>query len=229
MLTEEMKKILFSAKETGWVLEPDAKRFFALAGLDVPRFEWAHDPEEAARFAKKIDYPVVAKVVSPRVIHKSDVRGVEVGVRDEKALSQAFSRLSRIEGCSGVLVEEMVSGIELIIGAKIDYQFGPVILLGIGGTAAEIYHDFSLRMAPLRPSDVASMVRCLKAHELLEGYRGKEPIHLEKLGGLLNKFSEVVVTLEKEIESIDLNPVMCSSTRCVVADARIMLKEQPET
>jgi acyl-CoA synthetase (NDP forming) len=224
MLTEEMGKILFSAKDTGWVLEPDAKRLFSMAGLDVPRFEWAHDQEEAVRFARDIGYPLVAKVISPKVIHKSEVRGVEVGVRDERALSRTFSRLSKIEGCSGVLVEEMVSGIELIVGAKIDYQFGPVILLGIGGTATEIYHDFSLRMAPLTPRDIESMIKCLKARPLLEGYRGKEPIHLKKLGLLLNKFSELVMAMENEIESIDLNPVMCTSTRCVVADARIMLK-----
>ena len=224
MLTEEIRKILSSARDTGWVLEPEAKRLFSMAGLDVPRFEWAHDQQEAARFARDIGYPLVAKVVSPKVIHKSDVRGVEVGVQDAKALSEAFSRLSKIEGCSGVLVEETVSGMELIIGAKIDYQFGPVILLGIGGTATEIYHDFSLRMAPLTSRDTESMVKCLKAHALLEGYRGKEPINLKELRRLLNKFSELVMTLEKEIESIDLNPVMCSSTRCVVADARIMLK-----
>jgi len=225
MLTEEIKKIFSCARDTRWVLEPEAKRLFSMAGLDVPRFEWAHDQEEAVRFARDIGYPLVAKVISPKVIHKSEVRGVEVGVQDAKALSEAFSRLSKIEGCSGVLVEEMLSGIELIIGAKIDHQFGPVILLGIGGTATEIYHDFSLRMAPLTPRDIESMVKCLKAHELLEGYRGKEPINLNQLRRLLNKFSELVMTLEKEIESIDLNPVMCSSTRCVVADARIMLKK----
>jgi acyl-CoA synthetase (NDP forming) len=220
-----MKKILSSSRDTGWVLEPDAKRLFSMAGLDVPRFEWAHDQEEAVRFARDIGYPLVAKVISPKVVHKSDVRGVEVGIQDAEALGKAFSRLSKIDGCLGVLVEEIVSGIELIIGAKIDYQFGPVILLGIGGTATEIYHDFSLRMAPLTPRDIESMVKCLKAHELLEGYRGEDPINLKELDGLLNKFSELVMTLEKEIESIDLNPVMCSSTRCVVADARIMLRK----
>jgi succinyl-CoA synthetase beta subunit len=225
MLTEEIRKILSSARDAGWVLEPEAKRLFSMAGLDIPRFGWAHDQEEAARFAQDIGYPVVAKVISPRVIHKSDVRGVEVDVRDAKALSKTFNRLSKIDGCSGVLVEEMVSGIELIVGAKIDYQFGPVILLGIGGTATEIYHDFSLRMAPLTPLDIESMVKCLKGHELLDGYRGTEPINFNELDRLLNKFSELVMMLEKEIESIDLNPVMCSSTRCVVADARIMLKK----
>jgi succinyl-CoA synthetase beta subunit len=225
MLTEKMKNILSSARERGWVLEPEAKLLFSMAGLDVPRFEWAHDPEEAARFAQSIGYPVVAKIISPEVIHKSDVRGVEMGIQDAMALRKAFSRLSKMEGCSGVLVEEMVPGIELIIGAKIDYQFGPVILLGMGGSAVEIYRDVSLRMAPLESRDVESMARCLKAHRLLEGYRGRDPVALGELGKFLKKFSDIVMDLEKVIESIDLNPVMCSSRRCVAADARIMLKK----
>jgi succinyl-CoA synthetase beta subunit len=225
MLTEKMKRILSSAGEVGWVLEPEAKRLFSMAGLDVPRFEWVHDQEEAVRFAQSIGYPVAAKVISPKIIHKSDVRGVELGLQDAMALRKAFSRLIRMEGCSGVLVEEMVPGIELIMGAKIDYQFGPVILLGMGGSAVEIYHDVSLRMAPLESRDVESMVRCLKAHRLLEGYRGKDPVDLKALGNFLKKFSDIVMNLENVIESIDLNPVLCSSSRCVVADARILLKK----
>jgi len=225
MLTKEMKDILSAATGTGWVLEPEAKRLSKLAGMEVPRFRCASTLEEAKRLAQDIGYPVVAKVVSPRVIHKSDVQGVIVGIDTPEDLSAAFGRLSKIEGSTRVLIEETVSGIELIIGAKIDFQFGPVVLLGMGGTATEIYHDVSLRMAPLADRDMVSMVRCLKAHRLLEGYRGEDPINLKALKNLLQKFSDLVMDLENEIESIDLNPVMCSSTRCVVADARMMLKK----
>jgi acyl-CoA synthetase (NDP forming) len=123
-----------------------------------------------------------------------------------------------------VLVEEMISGVELMVGAKIDYQFGPIILLGMGGTGVEIYRDIALRMAPLRPGDVESMIRGLKARPLLEGYRGSEPISLSELTRLVVTFSDLVMDLEDFIESIDLNPVMCSSTKCIVADARIMLR-----
>jgi len=118
----------------------------------------------------------------------------------------------------------MVSGTELIVGAKIDYQFGPVILLGMGGTGVEIYRDVTLRMAPLSPKDAESMIRCLKAHQLLEGYRGAKPVDLKGLERLLLVFSGLVMDLEEFIESIDLNPVMCSPAKCVIADARIMLK-----
>ena len=224
MLTGEMRSILAAARHVGWVMEPEAKRLFSLAGLDVPRFRWAKDKKEVAPFGEEIGYPLVAKVVSPKVIHKSDIKGVVVGIKTPKELIEVYQRFSQVEGFAGMLIEEMVSGIEVIIGAKIDVQFGPIILLGMGGTSAEIYRDVSLRMAPLSPVDIASMVKCLKAHELLEGYRGSEAIHLGQLVKTMQIFSALVMDFQDEIESIDLNPVMCSSTRCVVADARIMLR-----
>jgi succinyl-CoA synthetase beta subunit len=224
MLTEEMKSVLLASKRTGWVMEPEAKGLLSSAGIDVPRFRWTTEIEEAIRFAEEIGYPVVAKVVSPKVIHKSEKNGVAVGIGNETMLRETFRRFSGIEGFNGILVEEMFSGLELIIGAKIDYQFGPVILLGMGGVWVEIYGDVILKMAPLNPKDIDSMMKCLKGHRLLEGYRGSEPVNLKELKRLLLTFSDLVMDLESLIESIDLNPIICSSTRCVVADARIILK-----
>ena len=220
--------ILSASKDVGWVLEPQAKRLFSMAGLGIPRFTMSITVEEAVRFAHEIGYPIVAKVVSPRIVHKSDTDGVAVGIDNDGELTETFNRFSRIEGFVGVLVEEMMSGVELMVGAKIDYQFGPVILLGVGGTGVEIYRDITLRMAPLRERDVESMVKGLKASRLLEGYRGSEPVNLSELTGLLVTFSDLVMELEEFIESIDLNPVICSATKCVVADARIMLREWEE-
>jgi acyl-CoA synthetase (NDP forming) len=229
LLKKGIRDILSVSKDVGWVLEPQAKRLFSMAGLNVPRFTVSTTLEEAVRFAHKIGYPIVAKVVSPRIVHKSDSDGVTVGIDSDGGLTETFTRLSRIEGFAGVLVEEMMSGAELIVGAKIDYQFGPVILLGIGGTGVEIYRDITMRMAPLRERDVDSMVKGLKANQLLEGYRGSEPINLRELTRLLITFSHLVMDLEEFIDSIDLNPVFCSSSTCVVADARIILKEGGET
>jgi acetate---CoA ligase (ADP-forming) subunit beta len=225
MLTGEMKKILEASRSIGWVMEPEAKQIFSLAGLNVPRFRWAKDKKEVAQFAEEVGYPLVAKVVSPKVIHKSDIKGVVVGIETQQELIEVYQRFSQVEAFAGMLIEEMVSGIEVIVGAKMDYQFGPIILLGMGGTSAEIYRDVSLRMAPLSPIDIASMVKCLKAHDLLEGYRGSDAIHLDQLLKTVQVFSALVMDLMEKIESIDLNPVMCSSTRCVVTDARIMLKK----
>ncbi len=224
MLTEEMKGILLNSKEMGWVLEPQAKRLLSATGIEVPRFFLATGVEEAVRLAKEIGYPVVAKVVSPKVIHKSEKNGVELAIDSERKLRETFHHFSKIEGFVGTLVEEMVSGIELIVGAKNDYQFGPVILFGMGGVWVEIYRDVILRMAPLTQRDVDSMLRCLKARPLLEGYRGSNPVNFKELNKLLMTFSDLVMDLQYDIESIDLNPVMCSSAKCVVADARIILR-----
>jgi len=224
MLRKEPKAIVKSSRRWGWVLEPEAKRLLAISGIDVPRFFWAKSSEEAIQFAGEIGYPVVGKLVSPEALHKSEVGGVVVGIDSDKNLEKAFHRFSSFKDFAGMLVEEMVSGTELIVGAKVDYQFGPVILLGMGGTAVEIYKDTALRMAPLKEVDVESMLKGLKAHELLKGYRGSQPVNLKELVRTLMAFSSLVMDLKGYFESIDLNPVMCSSKRCVVADARIMLQ-----
>ena len=223
MLKSDIVEILEDSRENGWVLEPDAKRILSMAGIDVPRFTWAKSFDEAVAFARGIGYPVVAKVVSPRAMHKTDFGGVIVGIASDGELKDAYGALSRIEGFEGVIVDETLSGAELIVGAKNDVQFGPVILMGIGGVSVELYKDIAIRMAPLEEKDVGSMMRCLKAHEILEGFRGKEPVSRELLTKLLMAFSKLVMEIADQVESIDLNPVMCSSRRCAVADARMLL------
>jgi len=225
MLTREMQNILSASKDRGWVLEPDAKHLFSFAGLNVPKFFLATGVEEALRFSEEMGYPVVGKVVSPKVIHKSEKNGVEIGIDSARRLREVFQRFSKIEGFIGMLIEERLSGAELIIGAKNDYQFGPVILFGMGGVWVEIYRDVILKMAPLSPRDIDSMMRCLKARPILEGYRGSNPVNFKELTKLLFVFSDLVMDVENLFESIDLNPVICSPTKCVIADARIILKK----
>lgn len=222
----EMHRIIAEARADGWVLEPAAKQLFRFAGFDVPRFTFARTPEEAIRFAGEIGYPVVAKVVSPRILHKSDVNGVAVGIADGKGLAEVFRRFQDLDGFLGTIVEERVFGIELILGAKIDFQFGPMILLGMGGTGVEIYKDVSLRMAPLSEKDALAMIGGLKAQRLLKGFRGAEKVDLKRLTETLLAFSSVVMEVREGIESIDINPLLCSSRRCVVADARIILPKE---
>jgi acyl-CoA synthetase (NDP forming) len=222
----EMLRIIEAARADGWVLEPDAKRLFAIAGFEVPRFTLARTLEEAIRFAEEIGYPVVGKVVSPRILHKSDVGGVIVGIADTGGLAETFRRFQGLDGFIGMIVEEMVSGIELILGAKIDFQFGPMILLGMGGTGVEIYKDVALRMAPISEKDALAMIEGLKAHRLLTGYRGAEKVDLKMLTKTLLSFSSLAMELGEGIESIDINPLLCSSLHCVVADARIILQNE---
>jgi len=223
VLTDEMRAIIDASRERGWVLEPDAKRLLSMAGLDVPRFKWAKSSKEAVTAASEIGYPVVAKIISPNVLHKSDAGGVEVGITDEKRLTEVFKRFKKMEGFEGILIEEILTGTELIIGSKVDEQFGPVILLGIGGIAVEVYMDTAIRMAPLSKADVPSMVSSLEAHSLIEGFRGSKAVNMELLTSTTMKFSELVMDLGEDVTSIDLNPVMCTSRRCTVVDARIIL------
>ncbi|NLN38976.1 MAG: acetyl-CoA synthetase [Smithella sp.] len=225
MLKKEVKDILAKHEKYGWVTEPDALQIFSLYGFRTPRFDVATDVAQAAAIAKEIGYPVVAKIVSHDVVHKSDVKGVVVGIKDDKTLEEAFRHISRIEGFDGMLIAEMVKGLELIIGAKNDLQFGPMILLGMGGVGVEIYKDVSLRMAPLTGRDVEGMIDGLVAGKLLSGYRGGASVNMDELKKTLIGFSGLMMDMRHLVESIDLNPVMCTEKVCTIADARIMLKK----
>jgi succinyl-CoA synthetase beta subunit len=229
MLNNPIKTVFDASRARGWVIEPDAKQLLAAAGLTVPRFTTVTEPGEIESAAAGIGFPLVAKIVSGRILHKSDHDGVKTGITTKNELTAAFERFSRLDGFEAMLVEEMVSGMELIIGAKIDDQFGPVVLLGIGGIGVEIYQDVSLRMAPVGPDDVASMIKGLKAGRMLSGYRGGVVVDRDELIRTIIGFSEFVMASAEMIASIDLNPVMCSAEKCVVADARIMLPEVKES
>ena len=226
MLNTLAQKILSDSKPRGWVLEPDAKLILREAGLAVPENRFAKTKEAALQSAGELGYPLVAKVVSPAVLHKTEVKGVVVGIQDDRELQAVVSRFSAIDGFAGVHLEQMAAGVELIVGAKIDEHFGPVILMGIGGTSVEIYQDVAIRMAPLVQADVQSMILSLKGRTLLEGYRGGEAVDQAKLTRTLLEFSKLVVDMQDYIESIDLNPVLCSSDACIVADARIILHRE---
>ncbi|MCK4768523.1 MAG: acetate--CoA ligase family protein, partial [Desulfobacula sp.] len=164
-----------------------------------------------------------AKAVSKKILHKTEHQAVVTGIMSSDHLKSEMARLQQLPGCENILVEQMVQGIEVIIGAKNDFQFGPVIVFGIGGTSVEIYNDTAVRMAPLKPDDVLSMVESLKAKKIISGYRGMAGVNMEILTHLIVNFSLFVMELENDIESVDLNPVICTRDRCVIVDARIML------
>lgn len=224
VLNAAIERIIDDSQAQGWVLEPDAKRLLAEAGVPVPAFEWCRSKAEALQAAERIGYPLVAKVVSPAIVHKTEVDGVAVGVAGPDELARHYQRFSQMQGFKGILIDELVAGQELIIGGKVDFQFGPVVLLGIGGTAVEIYQDTAVRMAPLTEADVESMVADLQGRRLLTGYRGQAAVSLPHLTRVMLQMSELMLALEGRIESLDLNPVFCSDKHCLVADARIILK-----
>ena len=224
MLNKTVKKIIEKSRSLGWVLEPDAKAIMKLQGFDIPDSVLTNSFKTAGQFLKNCKSPVVAKAVSRKILHKTEQSAVVTGIISSDHLKNEMERLKKLVGCEAILVEEMVQGIEVIIGAKNDFQFGPVIVFGIGGTSVEIYNDTAVRMAPLNPNDVLSMAESLKAKQILFGYRGKTGVNMESLTHLLVNFSLFVMEQENNIESVDLNPVMCTKEQCVIVDARIMLQ-----
>jgi len=225
MLKKKIRTLIEAHKDLGWVLEPSAKAIMKAQGLDIPEFVLTHSFEKAEKFLKKTKGPVVAKAVSKKILHKTEYQAVVTGITTSRRLKKEMERLQGLEGCETVLVEEMVQGLEVIIGAKNDFQFGPVVVLGMGGTSVEIYNDTAIRMAPLKPGDVFSMLGSLKAKALLSGYRGRDGVNMEVLTHTLVRFSHLITALENDMESIDLNPVICTRDRCIIADARIILKK----
>lgn len=226
MLENSGREFLRKHKALGWVLEPDAKALMKLHGGDIPDFVLTNAFEEADAFLKMSDGEVVAKAVSRKILHKSEHQAVVTGIASSDHLKREMARLQKLPGCETILVEQMVQGLEVIIGAKNDFQFGPVIVFGIGGTSVEIYNDTAVRMAPLKPGDVPSMADSLRARALISGYRGKAGVNMDVLTALMVNFSQFIMEFEADIESVDLNPVICTRDRCVIADARILL--QPE-
>ena len=224
-LSDTDRACIHAAAERGWVLEPDAKQILTGQGFEVPDSIVTKDPEKAAKFLAAVTGPVVIKAVSPLILHKTEYKAVVIGITEKGLLLQEMDRLLALEGCRAVLVEAMVpQGIELFVGAKNDVQFGPVVILGLGGTAVELYNDTAIRMAPIQSWDVTSMVDSLKAGQVLKGFRGGAGVNMPALIDLMVRFSHLAMALEETFVSMDLNPVICTPDNCMVVDARIMLK-----
>ncbi len=224
MLNAVSCEILEKSNDLGWVPEPDAKALMKENGLDIPQSILTNDFETARQFFKQSDTPVVAKAVSEKIMHKTEFNAVATHITSEDQLKAQMERLKKLDGCTAVLVEQMIQGVEVIIGAKNDYQFGPVIVFGIGGTSVEIYKDTAIRMAPLKPADVLSMINSLVGKKIVTGHRGRPGVNIKALTDLMMAFSHLIMDMEDRIDSVDLNPVICTQDRCVIVDARIILQ-----
>lgn len=186
-------------------------------------------PEQAAAMAKKIGFPVVLKIVSRDIIHKSDIGGVIAGIENETQAAEAYSKIiknskkAKNAKIEGVLVQKMEQGIEVIVGLKRDPQFGPVIMFGLGGIFVELMKDTSLRISPVSKAQAFEMIKEIKAYPMLAGARGKEPVNMEALSGIIVKISKLAEN--KKIMEIDFNPVIVNERSAFIADARIITSE----
>jgi acetyl-CoA synthetase (ADP-forming) len=184
-------------------------------------------PEEAVKAADTVEYPVVMKVVSPDIVHKSDINGVKVGLKSREAVVSAFHHIKKAaqgKGTfSGVIVyHEQNQGTEVIIGATYDEQFEHAIMFGLGGIFVEILHDVSFRLIPITESDALEMIKEIKAYPILTGVRGQPPRDVDALVTALVTISTVVEE-NPEIRELDLNPIFVYEKGFTIIDARCIV------
>ena len=214
--------------------EIESKQLLKEVGINTTEIKLASSEDEAVSISQKIGFPVVLKIASPDISHKSDAGGVKVGLKNKEEVSQAYQEImtsvrqkfpeARIEGIS---VQNMARpGTEVIIGMIKDPQFGPVLMFGLGGVWVEVLKDVSFRIVPLARRDANEMIKEIKGYRLLEGYRGSEPANIAVLEDMLLKVSDF---MEKtpEIKEMDLNPIFAYKDGAIAVDARIVLEEKP--
>ncbi|MFC7203274.1 acetate--CoA ligase family protein [Haloferax namakaokahaiae] len=230
------EKVLDQARADGRVTltEAEAKSLLAEAGIETPAFEVASTPADVADAAERVGFPVVLKVSSPEVTHKSewmDGLGVTVGVADaDEAAGVAADIFDAAEDVgidADVLVEAAANvdaGTEVIVGGLRDPSFGPVVLTGLGGVFTEIFEDTTHRLAPIADETALAAIRELKSAPLLEGYRGTERADLDALASVVRRVGDLLVEYD-EIAEIDVNPVLATADGALALDALVVLEE----
>jgi 3-hydroxypropionyl-CoA synthetase (ADP-forming) len=208
------------------ITEETSKSILKTYGVKVPPYALATSAADAVKQAKKIGFPLVMKVVSPQILHKTDVGGVKVGIDNvadvKKTFNDMYGRLSKKKGVEvkGILLEKMVpKGVELIVGIQNDPQFGPMIMAGLGGVMTEVFKDVAFRMLPITTSDAKSMIND-------KGFRGSEPVDLNMVAKMLVNIGKLGVENADYINSIDFNPVIVYPKSHFVVDAKIILNNE---
>jgi len=211
--------------------EIEAKELLKEAGIPVIETKLARTKKEAISLSKGMGFPVVLKIASPEIIHKSDSGGVKLQLTNVTQVGKAYSEimssirqnLSRVR-IEGVSVQKMARpGIEVIVGMSQDAQFGPVLMFGLGGILVEVLKDVSFRIVPVTRRDANEMIRETKGYSLLQGYRGQESVDISSLEQIIVKVSGFVEQ-SPQIKELDLNPIFAYKDGAVVVDARIILE-----
>jgi acyl-CoA synthetase (NDP forming) len=225
-------QIIDKAKSEGRTVltEVESKEVLVEAGIPIVTAQLAATREEAVTAARKIGLPVVLKIVSPDISHKSDVGGVKLNLGSEEEVAAAFDEIveaaRRAEPKAtilGVSVQTMARpGVEVIMGMTKDPQFGPVLMFGLGGVFVEVLKDVAFRIVPLEPRDARQMIRDIQGFPVLEGFRGQEPADLAALEDMLMRLSAFLED-HPEIQELDLNPIFAYKDGALAVDARIVL------
>ena len=233
--TGRVEKMYDEARKnnTNTITEESAKAILTEYGIKVPPYALVRNAQEAQDKAKQLGFPIVAKIVSPDILHKTDVKGIRVGLKTEEEVRDAFNdihgRLSSKYHTKGIILEKMVDpGLEVIVGLQNDPQFGPVIMFGLGGIYTEIFKDVSFRILPITPEDVNEMIEDLKGKSMLKGFRGSQPIDASMLSDMLIKIGQLGLDAAPYYESVDFNPIILYPSDYFVVDAKVLLREKPD-
>ena len=205
-------------------LEPElVQRLLDAAGITRAGEAVVKTADEAIEAATQLGYPVVMKVVGP--VHKSDVGGVVLNVKTPEGVISEFNRMIKIKDTTAILIQPMLSGVELFIGAKREEKFGHMVLCGLGGIFIEVLKDVNAGLAPISQSEAADMIKRLKGYKILQGVRGQEPVNEQQLAEIVTRVS-ALVTAAPEIFEMDLNPLLGRKDRVVAVDARIRIEKE---
>jgi acyl-CoA synthetase (NDP forming) len=224
------------ARQQGRTLltELESKQVLHDLGIPTTLGQLATSEEEAVRAAEAMGYPVVLKIASPDIVHKSDVGGVKLHLQDGEAVRQAFRAMQQSVAAQapgarvdGISVQPMAApGVEVIVGMSKDATFGPVLMFGLGGVLVEVLKDVTFRIVPLSQRDAREMIHDIQGFPVLAGYRGAAPADLEALQHILLTLSAFVASTP-EIKEIDLNPIYAYAQGALAVDARVLLEEVP--
>lgn len=217
-----IREIIAGIKEDGYIAPELVHQIFECAGIPMVPEMVSDTKGELTAFADKVGYPVVAKVVGP--VHKSDVGGVALNIMSAEHLEMEFDRMMKIEGAKAIMVQKMIKGKELFIGAKYEPRFGHIVLCGLGGIFVEVLKDVSSGLAPLSYDEAYSMIRSLRAYKIIKGTRGQKGLNEQKYAEIIVRLS-TLLRFTTEIKELDINPLLADEDNVTAVDARIRIEK----
>ncbi len=217
-----IREIIAGIKEDGYIAPELVHQIFECAGIPMVPEMVSDSKGELTAFADKVGYPVVAKVVGP--VHKSDVGGVALNIMNAEHLEMEFDRMMKIEGAKAIMVQKMIKGKELFIGAKYEPRFGHIVLCGLGGIFVEVLKDVSSGLAPLSYDEAYSMIRSLRAYKIIKGTRGQKGLNEQKYAEIIVRLS-TLLRFTTEIKELDINPLLADEDNVTAVDARIRIEK----
>ena len=218
----KIRDIISGIKESGYLPPHLVREIFSCAGIPTVPECVSADKDTLLAFAEKLGYPVVAKVVGP--VHKSDVGGVSLNIRTKEHLDMEIERLMQIPDATAVMVQKMIKGTELFIGAKYEPRFGHIVLCGLGGIFVEVLKDVSSGLAPLSVSEAESMIHSLRGYKIIKGTRGQKGINEHKYMEIIVRLS-TILRFATEIKEMDINPLLADADNVIAVDARIRVEK----